>query len=493
MVFGGWCVLASTTQGCGGSSSGAPATSCRLLQQGLHDQGKRRWRASRWSRAVKIVQRAARAARTYRPSSPAARSASGSPTARWLRRARRRTSPDCATGSAGSTARRDTPAATGGRGSTGSAGTHGHRRRRQHRLGAAPTGGGGIFGGGGHLRQRRQLRHRRHRRLDLRHGVREGRRLLQRPPRSPGERLHLQGGLRRGWRRRHEQRGRVLQRHPSGGGGARRRTSPPPASRQPPSASARTPRARPRRRAPSASSASRLTRSRPSVATASVFAAAPVGDVASRASRRAVDVGAVPALGVADVVELHVVVLAPEERRLRERRAAAEHVEGRDAPHALRDGPVLDAHALARLAVRVARDVAGREDARRAGLRGARRRRRRDRSSSPAASASPSAGRTPMPTTTRSASSRPPPESVTARRLDRRRRSRPRWKRTPCSSWTPRRNAPTSGPSTRASGYGVGRDDVDLDAARAQRRRRLEADEARADDDRALRRPWRAR
>ena len=73
----------------------------------------------------------------------------------------------------------------------------------------------------------------------------------------------------------------------------------------------------------------------------------------------------------------------------------------------------------------------------------------------PACSASAVAGRTPIPTTTRSASIRSPLSSVTACSSIET-AVRPRWKLTPCSSWTERMNDPSSGPSTRAIGIASG-------------------------------------
>src|SRR5689334_21901939 len=68
-------------------------------------------------------------------------------------------------------------------------------------------------------------------------------------------------------------------------------------------------------------------------------------------ARIAVDVDAVPVLGVPDVVDAHVVVRAPKERSLRERRARAEHVARGGLAVPLREHPVLDANALARVGI----------------------------------------------------------------------------------------------------------------------------------------------
>ena len=105
----------------------------------------------------------------------------------------------------------------------------------------------------------------------------------------------------------------------------------------------------------------------------------------------------------------------------------------------------------------------------------------------PAFSASVSRGRTPTPTTTRSAVDR-------AAALQRHSRASiavavsSRWKITPCSSCRLRTKSPICGAQHALHRPLVGRHDVDLDAARAQRRRHLETDEARAHHDRAPRR-----
>src|SRR5262249_45391406 len=72
-------------------------------------------------------------------------------------------------------------------------------------------------------------------------------------------------------------------------------------------------------------------------------------------------------VGVPDVVDADVVVHAPEERRRREARVAAEHVLGGGLALALRHRPVLDANALA-VEAGIAGDVAGGVDAGDAGL-----------------------------------------------------------------------------------------------------------------------------
>ena len=86
--------------------------------------------------------------------------------------------------------------------------------------------------------------------------------------------------------------------------------------------------------------------------------AIPAGDIA-------LDGELVPLLGMADVVDRNVVVLAPEERRCGEIFALAEHVQRRDLSLALRHDPMLDADGLAAQRIRPARDVAGGENSRR--------------------------------------------------------------------------------------------------------------------------------
>src|SRR5262245_45306334 len=71
-----------------------------------------------------------------------------------------------------------------------------------------------------------------------------------------------------------------------------------------------------------------------------------VADAAVACIRRAVDVDAVPLLRVADVLDRHVVVLAPEERHGVESLPASQHVQRRDLALALRQHPVLDSDAL---------------------------------------------------------------------------------------------------------------------------------------------------
>src|SRR4029077_3258209 len=76
----------------------------------------------------------------------------------------------------------------------------------------------------------------------------------------------------------------------------------------------------------------------------------------------------VPTLGMTDIVDRDVVVLAPEERHRDERLAMAEHVARRGLALSFGDHPVLDANGRSAVRVRPARDVSGREDAGRAGF-----------------------------------------------------------------------------------------------------------------------------
>ena len=75
---------------------------------------------------------------------------------------------------------------------------------------------------------------------------------------------------------------------------------------------------------------------------------------------------AVPLLGVADVVDRHVVVRAPEERDIVVRPTQSEHVACGSLTLALRVHPVLHADALAGIRVGVSCDVTGGEHVRRA-------------------------------------------------------------------------------------------------------------------------------
>src|SRR6185369_7744525 len=79
-------------------------------------------------------------------------------------------------------------------------------------------------------------------------------------------------------------------------------------------------------------------------------------------ARIAVYFDAIPLLGVADVVDAHVVVRAPKERSLRERLTRAKYVSGGRLAVPLREHPVLDANAVARVRIGPACNVAGGED-----------------------------------------------------------------------------------------------------------------------------------
>ena len=181
---------------------------------------------------------------------------------------------------------------------------------------------------------------------------------------------------------------------------------------------------------------------------------------------------------------------APEERHGVELGAPLpSRLSRRGLAHALGDHPVLDAHGSRRAASGSGR----RRRRRRCPGRSCEGRRRRATPRSiarPAASASAIAGARRCRTTTRSASAVRRPDSVTRARLDRRAAS--------ARGGTARRvlvqvahEVADLGPSTRASGCTSGATTLHLEAARAQRGRGLESDEARADDDPL--RSWRAR
>src|SRR4029077_21031626 len=76
----------------------------------------------------------------------------------------------------------------------------------------------------------------------------------------------------------------------------------------------------------------------------------------------------VPGLGVADIIDRHVVMLAPEERHRREGLASAQHAERGGLALALGDHPMLDADGAAGVRIGPARDVARGEDPGYAGL-----------------------------------------------------------------------------------------------------------------------------
>ena len=104
---------------------------------------------------------------------------------------------------------------------------------------------------------------------------------------------------------------------------------------------------------------------------------------------------------------------------------------------------------------------------------------------SPARSARSIRGRTPTPITTRSASSRVPSSRTTCRSSIAA-GFRPRRKATPCASCSDRTKSAELGTEHPLQRPGVGRDDLDPEPALDQRRRDLEADEARADHDDGL-------
>ena len=60
----------------------------------------------------------------------------------------------------------------------------------------------------------------------------------------------------------------------------------------------------------------------------------------------AVDLDLIPSLCMADIVDWNIIVLAPKERHLIERRALPKHVQRRGLPLAFGDNPVLDADVL---------------------------------------------------------------------------------------------------------------------------------------------------
>ena len=126
-------------------------------------------------------------------------------------------------------------------------------------------------------------------------------------------------------------------------------------------------------------SASRLSRSRKIEATASVRPSRLEAHQAILAGNIALDVELVPFLGMADIVDRNVVVLAPEERNGVKFLAPPEHVERRGLSLALGDDPMLDANRLAAMRVGPARDVARGENRPARSFPDRRPRRRRDR------------------------------------------------------------------------------------------------------------------
>src|SRR5579863_6683838 len=97
-------------------------------------------------------------------------------------------------------------------------------------------------------------------------------------------------------------------------------------------------------------------------------AVASIADEAILRFDTAVDRDLVPPLGVADIVDRHVIVLAPEERHGVETLIEPEHVGRRGLALTFGDDPMLDAHGLAGMRVGPAGDVAGGIDAGRARL-----------------------------------------------------------------------------------------------------------------------------
>src|SRR6266446_3464990 len=83
----------------------------------------------------------------------------------------------------------------------------------------------------------------------------------------------------------------------------------------------------------------------------------------------AVDVEIVPALGMPDIVDRHVVVLAPEERNLGKSLPLAENVARRRLTLPLGNDPMLDPQILAGMGIGPPRDVAGGKDSRHAGFK----------------------------------------------------------------------------------------------------------------------------
>ena len=160
----------------------------------------------------------------------------------------------------------------------------------------------------------------------------------------------------------------------------------------------------------------------------------------------------VPALGVADVVDRDVVVLAPEERHARRTLAAARACcarpsgPGAGRPPSARRGSRSPLCGSGQRAMSPAAKMPGALVSRYSSTSTPRSIAR------PACSASASRGRTPMPTTTRSAVERATALQRDLARVDRGRRVLPRWNTTPCSSCRPRTKSPSSGPSTRSSG-----------------------------------------
>ena len=195
---------------------------------------------------------------------------------------------------------------------------------------------------------------------------------------------------------------------------------------------------------------------------------------------RTVDLDGVPSLGVADVLDRDVVVLAPEKRNRVEPLAIAEHVPSGHLTLALGDDPVFDADSRAGVGIGPSSDVAGGEHARRAGLEilvdG-------DAAidASPACSASAVDGRTPTPTTMKSASSVAPPLSVTD--LSGHRRHRLTEVKRHAVGFVQRLHESADLVAHHAfERHALGSDHVDGDVPSPKRGGDFESDETRADD-----------
>src|SRR6202035_2273554 len=82
----------------------------------------------------------------------------------------------------------------------------------------------------------------------------------------------------------------------------------------------------------------------------------------------AVDIDAIPLLGVADIVDRHVIVLAPKERHLRKSLFLPKHISCDSLTLTLGHNPMLDPDVLARMRIGPARNVSGCIYSRYAGL-----------------------------------------------------------------------------------------------------------------------------
>ena len=83
---------------------------------------------------------------------------------------------------------------------------------------------------------------------------------------------------------------------------------------------------------------------------------------------RTINAYRVPALGVTDIPDGHVIVLTPEKRHRVKTLASPQHIARRDLPLALGDDPVLHADTLTRMRIGPSGDIPGRENAWRAAL-----------------------------------------------------------------------------------------------------------------------------